>query len=251
MQILRNVMVVFIITIMSNQLDLVYAQSEIPIYFEVRNVITENSNIIIENKNENQLNMNNVLTLYYSNDCDIKECLYKQLEMFNKKIENINSLKIITANRKLTKEDLYFIGNLNIENIDLSCAKVENNLIPKDCFYKNKSLKNFKFPKNLEIIEDYAFAECSNLQGKLILPETLKSIGIASFAGCGYDSFELPLSITEIPISFCNRWYNLKDVEIQPHITKINDYAFIGTNITSLKINNYNNLILGNDIFGD
>lgn len=51
-------------------------------------------------------------------------------------------------------------------------------------FINNKSLEAVTFPESLESIEPYAFCNCVNLTGELVLPENLKMINEGAFAGC-------------------------------------------------------------------
>ena len=54
-------------------------------------------------------------------------------------------------------------------------------------------------PKELKIIEEYAFSNCTNLK-QLILPNTLESIGLRAFMNCRYlkNNVEIPESVTHL-----------------------------------------------------
>ena len=83
-------------------------------------------------------------------------------------------------------------------------------------------------------IEQYAFYNCENLTGQLVLPATLTSIGGMAFYGCRYLSgtLTLPPLLTEIALYTFYATKFTGDLVIPNNVTTIGKYAF-NTNLFS------------------
>ena len=92
----------------------------------------------------------------------------------------------------------------------VNLVTMENN-VPMPAF-ENKSLSAINFGNNVEIIPDYAFANCPNLK-TLTIPNSVKHIGYKAFYGCkSIQTITIPENVTSIgglAFAECN---NLVDI---------------------------------------
>ena len=128
-------------------------------------------------------------------------------------ISEITDLKIKTfGGRVLTAADCLAIRNsmlTSLRKLDVSAADFENNSIPDEAFKNAENLTEIKLPgvvkdigkyaffgtdinslvlpDTVELIDDYAYAECFSLEGEIKLPNGLKSIGTGVFADSGFN----------------------------------------------------------------
>ena len=56
--------------------------------------------------------------------------------------------------------------------------------IGKKAFMQCSGLSQLSLPKSLETLDDEAFRECTGMEGRIVLPENLKTIGWAAFYKC-------------------------------------------------------------------
>lgn len=85
-------------------------------------------------------------------------------------------------------------------------------------------------------VGDYAFYRCKGVTS-VIIPETVKSIGIYSFAESGLISLTLPSGISEIPYSSINYCERLETLIISEGVIYIADSALSGNmSLTSIVI---------------
>ncbi len=89
-------------------------------------------------------------------------------------------------------------------NAFLNCTKISNVTIPNgvtviksQTFSGCSSLASITFSDNLKSIEENAFFGCMSLKS-IVLPEGLKTIGESAFSRCGFESFDIPLSVNSI-----------------------------------------------------
>ena len=123
---------------------------------------------------------------------------------------------------------------------------------------KKAIIKSVVIPESVKYIEDYAFANNSNLTA-VHFSEGLETIGMYAFDDCGLvdvvlpesvtelgknafslnksmTSIKLPSSLKEIPDSFVVGAKSLSRIEIPNSVTSIGKNAFWGTGLTSIKI---------------
>ena len=100
----------------------------------------------------------------------------------------------------------------------------------KSYHFENNGLKTIyiKF-KDVKSIPDYAFYECTELTGKVVIPESVTTIGTSAFEYCkGLKDFNIPNSVTEIEARAF--WYceGLTEINIPNSVTSIGNLAFDG-----------------------
>ena len=111
-------------------------------------------------------------------------------------------------------------------------------LFPKDfkkllSFPVGRNARVYVVPDSVEEIGDHAFAFCENLT-ELILPATLKKIGLGAFGGSSIYAFESPAEIERIPDgAFWNCRY-LKTVAFTDKVREIGARAFRNCGLTKI-----------------
>lgn len=178
---------------------------------------------------------------------DIKEyanakVLVKQGTDFKKIIDG--SITSCTVDSKTIRE--YAFAYTNLKEIEISnevtsigdgafssCFKLEKVNLPINKSYKSisnnlfdycVSLKEIDIPENVESIESKAFIN-SGLT-KIIMPNSITSIGEAAFYGCrGITTIILSENITKIPLD-CFSNVNITEINIPEGVTEISTRAF-------------------------
>lgn len=142
---------------------------------------------------------------------------------------------------KTTIAELTVVGNLNDRDIstlkglpNLSVLDMENvnlEIMPQNAFSLKSSLTSIKLPKTLKTIQSYAFYECRNLTGELVIPEGVITIMKDAFNKCvGFTgNLVIPGSITSIgENAFCECVGFTGDLVLPDDITSIGINAFWG-----------------------
>lgn len=89
-------------------------------------------------------------------------------------------------------------------------------------FNKTKLNKEIKFPESLKKIFDWAFEECYDLPGEIILPSKLESIGYGAFCNCtSIEKVIIPESVIEIGERIFEGCTNLREVDIKGNVEEI------------------------------
>ena len=101
----------------------------------------------------------------------------------------------------------------------------------------NKSGASYIFPDSVTSIEEYAFANCSNLKN-ITIPDRVTSIGSYAFSDCrSIESITILgsiYSIGECAFQYCT---SLTSITIPDSVESIGQYAFLGcTSLTSITI---------------
>lgn len=104
---------------------------------------------------------------------------------------------------------------------------------------ENKYLEEFKIPKHITNIANYAFINCINLK-RIEIPASVTSIEDGAFGNCtSLTSIVIPSSVTSIGYAifdFCN---HLTNITIPSSVTSIGKSAFRSCNsLTSIEIPN-------------
>ncbi len=127
------------------------------------------------------------------------------------------------ANCKSTLKNVTFDENCGITRITNSV------------FYKCTQLESITFPKNLTVIEYYAFYGCTSL--KSIDLTNLTYIGEKAFQGCSsLTSLYIPASIQTISVQAFEDCSALTEVIIEDGITGIGKLAFANSGLTKVTI---------------
>ena len=115
--------------------------------------------------------------------------------------------------------------NDNIERIILG-DKVKR--IPRGLYYNRSSLINATFPNSVELISDYAFRGCTNMQS-VKLPDNVRVIEDYAFVDCSslYD-IHWPLSLEKVGDSSFSGCTGLKVVSLPEGVKELGERAFAG-----------------------
>jgi len=147
--------------------------------------------------------------------------------------ENVTTLETLSYNSDITISDSKRMGEVfpSLKNVILG----NNVTIVKDYEFTALKLDTITLT-NVEHIGDYAFFG-TNIK-ILELPETLKTIGVEAFAMCGEISGKLilPNSLESMGKSAFNNAKNLSSVEFGAKLEEIHEYTF--ANCTGLKLVN-------------
>lgn len=118
-------------------------------------------------------------------------------------------------------------------------------------FYNDKDLTGVTFPTAASFTYigkydsyQYCFNNCSNLKGKLVIPDNVTEIGCSTFSYTGISEIQFGSGVTRIGGSAFNSCKSLKHVELPDAVTYIGSTAFgscsnmtyfgMGSKITSL-----------------
>ena len=165
-------------------------------------------------------------------------------QMFlNSRLESIeipNSVKVIS--------DGAFQNNIYLKSVVIPNSVT---IIGNSAFYACRELINIKIPENIVQIGNQAFRDCYKLEGDIVFPTTLTSlgeyvfqntiinsvtflsddviIGASAFVVCKkLTSISLPRYLTEIPRSMLYQCESLSSIEIPDTVTAISNTAFQG-----------------------
>ncbi len=114
------------------------------------------------------------------------------------------------------------------------------NSIGSYAFYQCTNLSgSLVIPDSVTTIERSAFYNCQKLHGPLVIPDSVTSIGVNSFAFCyGFTSLDLGKNLTTISTgSFADCAFMVGHLNIPSSVTTISDYAFSNAGFTSLTLN--------------
>ena len=144
----------------------------------------------------------------------------------------------------LAKEQYIYTG----ETVDFSYTLAESTYVPKKGVFSysvNKdgntcTITNFEgkqmgdliIPETLDgytvtAIKDFAFYYCTGFTGKLVIPDTVEKIGVASFAGC-YNLMEidLPQNLRHIGLGAFIGCKGISNVVFPDLLNTIDEYGF-------------------------
>ncbi len=133
--------------------------------------------------------------------------------------------------------DRAFMGNTAIEYVHIP-ESVKT--IGEESFRKCVELKSVNLPKELEVLDGFAFCECPQLSGNLIIPHNIEEIIKYTFYNCSFDSIEFASGSKCKIIGDYAFAYNgeVNSIQLPSVITKIGAYAFRDSsdNVSSVTI---------------
>jgi hypothetical protein len=102
-----------------------------------------------------------------------------------------------------------------------------NTIIKKNAFKNNAYLKKIVIPANVEIIGEFAFANCQNLESVIFITDNLIEIKDHAFYGCKkIETIDLPEGLEYIrPCAFFD-CTSLQMVHLPSSLIQISGYAF-------------------------
>jgi hypothetical protein len=82
-----------------------------------------------------------------------------------------------------------FKANTQIKTVRIPNTVIE---IGESAFEKCSVLSRVEWSEELRVIEKRAFCGCEQIEGALILPKNIKSVGVNAFSGCPFSALEIP-----------------------------------------------------------
>ncbi len=147
-------------------------------------------------------------------------------EYFGFKYTLINNFSVSIYGKSAELNNLVIPNNIE----DREVTEIRNRAFKSD---ENITSVSFSKAKKLNYIGMYAFADCTNLSGKVILPENITFIGTSAFENCGQIENVDFRAKCNVPSQCFSNCANLNSVTLNGNIEKIESYAF--ENCTNLK----------------
>ena len=107
-------------------------------------------------------------------------------------------------------------------------AAVTTLKVGENSVFKNATITSFdefQYFTGLTSVEDYAFANCSNLKS-VIVPKNVTTLHNAAFISCKYLSVVLPEGLTSIGDECFRNCFYMKDIKLPESLTSIGRAAF-------------------------
>ena len=122
--------------------------------------------------------------------------------------------------------DYAFYGLADIKTVHFEeNSKLE--IVGEYAFEGCTSLNNITLPNSVTSINDFAFQSCKSLEGELIIPQNVTTIGLDAYCGCsGLTSVTIPESVTIIGIAAFHGCKNIKNLSIYANISLIPTSCF-------------------------
>lgn len=99
-------------------------------------------------------------------------------------------------------------------------------------FAYSYGLTNVDIPSGVKLIGTGVFYDCINLN-RVTIPNSVTTIGMLAFAGCGLSSVIIPDSVTSLSSELFENCSGLTNVIIPSSITNLGDYSFSGCSALS------------------
>lgn len=145
-------------------------------------------------------------------------------ECFSKK-EDITSVSFPDSITRIDEKAFYQCKNIKTLNLSKNLV-----FIGSYAFAGCESLVDVVFPTTVTDIRDYAFASCISLEKVDLSNCSLSTINEGSFRACtNLNTVKLPKNLTTIETYAFNNDISLKELEIPDTVSKIETYAFSGT----------------------
>lgn len=130
----------------------------------------------------------------------------------------------------------YFIAP-NLKEVTIT----DTTRIPKYAFYNYfgaNSITMIHLPDNLQLIGEYAFENCSDLTGEMVIPETVTEIESCAFYNCsGLTSINLPAGLTVLSDGVLSNCTGLTEIVFPDGLQNIEMAALSGcTGLTSITL---------------
>ena len=127
-----------------------------------------------------------------------------------------------------------FVVNVDANSPYLCCEENGKVLYSKDKTTLYQVSQNyageFTIPSTVMTINDYAMYGCKDTSGKLVIPDSVQTIGRSAFEGTGFTSLNLGNSVKEIGVSAFYKCAAMTgDLVIPASVTTIGENAFAST----------------------
>ena len=154
---------------------------------------------------------------------------FKQIMMFGFAIIVFASIIFMqpdktSAAKKKTKQTQEYVSMSYKKGVLTIKGKGEMGDPIKTTVYENKNIKKVVIKKGVTAIADFAFKGCKKLK-EIILPSTLKKIGVYAFEGCPIKNITIPKSVKSIePGAFAGS--SIKSITIPKTVKKLGEGVF-------------------------
>ena len=129
------------------------------------------------------------------------------------------------------------IKDYAFESSGIRSVELNSRSIGYKAFYKCKYLERIVLSEGIRSIRGEAFADCSGISGKVVLPSTLTELGHSVFYRCnGITEVNIPSGIMTIYGSSFNECSSLSKVEFSEGLRTIESNAFSNTKIVSVDL---------------
>ncbi|MBO5882288.1 MAG: leucine-rich repeat protein [Alistipes sp.] len=173
---------------------------------------------------------------YYVVHCDEPGTLEQKLTEAKKDPAKIKNLKV---SGKINATDFYFMRDRmdKLQAVNLKECEVVGdangegaNEIPNSAFCYKYTLIYFEFPEKIVKINDWAFADCHQLSGALIIPNEVVEIGHSAFNGCSnISTLSLPIGLKRICDMAFTGCSSIAELNLPSTLIEIGSYAFAST----------------------
>jgi hypothetical protein len=143
----------------------------------------------------------------------------------------------------------YAFAGANISELNLTSYMKEVNT---GAFMGCTQLKTLTIPKNITILRDQAFAECSGIAGTVVFPKSILQVGAGVFTRCSSIEnfvFEEHPKVTTLGKNFCDGCTSIKKIDLPAEITKLGQYAFANMSNLEKVVLRSNNLRMDPFVF--
>ena len=151
----------------------------------------------------------------------------EKIEQFlnnNKELLNDYNFKVIYSSTKLDSKEIGLMTNILLKAGFNPLQYLDH--VPYAFLYGQTDVTTIDIPNNVNYIDLYAFASCTNLKS-VIIPNSVEHIDDGVFSGCtSLNEIVIPNSVTFIGVESFSGCFSLTHVDISNKVTAISDYAF-------------------------
>lgn len=124
------------------------------------------------------------------------------------------------------RQNLKAIEYLDLSSVTFKLDGINENMVPEDFIYNNKTIKTVLLPSKATRIGEYAFANCTSLE-RVIFPETLLEIGrLAFYNSVMLDSVILSEGLTTLGENAFYGCDAIRSIVLPNSVSSIGEWCF-------------------------